>query len=191
MPHELTANPSDLLYSFESSVSLLSTTAVVVTLLSQFDRKQTVDHSPSASITMAPTARKSIVDSTDFGLLPQVDPQNLSLPDLERGPVKELVSISGRGDAEEVERIWRNLTRLPGGEYWLNNPSSLTNALLAAIKGRRMENIRLLLQKGIPPNWQHAEAANTLKDTSILELLLQHGWDINETPSWYQPPLLA
>ena len=69
--------------------------------------------------------------------------------------------------------------------------AALGNALVAAIEKQNLSAVKFLLGQVVAPHWVSANAALHNRDTTILQLLLDHGWDINEQRDWCEPPLLG
>lgn len=105
---------------------------------------------------------------------------------------------------EEIDRMFANWRRkdfellLEGADGAFARPReskfdvALGRALIAAIEKQNLSVVRFLLcQQGVAPRWFSANAALVNRDTTILQLLLDHGWDINEQQSWCEPPLLG
>jgi hypothetical protein len=62
--------------------------------------------------------------------------------------------------------------------------------ILAAIVSGSTDIVRLLLDSGLWVNVPNTKAAIEYKRIPILDLFLQHGWDINEDEAWCGPPAL-
>ena len=60
-----------------------------------------------------------------------------------------------------------------------------------AVQNRRKDVVEYLLAIGVPVGPNHAKAATLNKDTAVLELFLEYGWDINDQIEWAAPPAFA
>ncbi|KAK0862319.1 hypothetical protein LTR87_016632 [Friedmanniomyces endolithicus] len=65
------------------------------------------------------------------------------------------------------------------------------SALFFAVQLKHHDIVSYLLQHGIKAEVSHAKVATIDRDIPALELLLQHGWAINEPLEWAVPPALA
>jgi hypothetical protein len=73
---------------------------------------------------------------------------------------------------------------------WLND----SNLLERAVQNQRRDVVQVLLSFGFVPNEGAVSAAldhvMDTKDTSILELLIKKGWDINRVYNQVRPPIM-
>lgn len=86
---------------------------------------------------------------------------------------------------------------------WTNNgvmqPNALAwfeyrNPLRIAVRNDREEVVRLLLDAGLKPDGGIEDALARIRDgqdRTILSLLVEHGWNINEPTSDFGPPVLG
>ncbi len=70
-------------------------------------------------------------------------------------------------------------------------PLARYSGLLAeAIRHAHVDTLEALLGEGVPVAGSSIKAAVEAKSTSILDMLLAHGWEINKPLSGSEPPML-
>jgi hypothetical protein len=99
-------------------------------------------------------------------------------------PIKELLEAWTLVAGPNSGKLQSNLVA------WLND----SNILACAVHNRRRDVVRVLLSFGFVPNEGAISAALDhvvdTKDTSILELLIKNGWDINRVYNQFQPSIM-
>lgn len=66
-----------------------------------------------------------------------------------------------------------------------------TNCLEAAVTSKNESIVRKLLSLSMPFMSEDIDIAVSHNAKNLLELFVQHGWDINKPFGWNSPPLLA
>lgn len=105
--------------------------------------------------------------------------------------VEEVDGMSAYWRREDLELL------LQGGDDAFARPreakfdAALGQALMVAIEKQNLSAVKFLLGQSVAPCWAYANAALKNRDTTILQLLLDYGWDINEQRAWCEPPLLG
>ena len=91
------------------------------------------------------------------------------------------------GDSTTVQSL---LSAWPEQSISDETTRALKRFLADAIRARDSRIVELLLTKKIPFGLSHVQLAIEMGSTSILQCLLEHGWNINECVDWVTPPTL-
>ena len=92
------------------------------------------------------------------------------------------------GDLNSVKQLMSELGTIDGGYWFLKRTGG---PLYLAVKNRQAEIADFLLSKGGTFYLRLATEATVNRDEAMLEVLLRHGWDINEEQNYFDPPILA
>lgn len=92
------------------------------------------------------------------------------------------------GDLKTVKSLTEEVIRIPDGDFFLHNGGG---PLLFAVKKGQVQVVEYFFSQGANFYLQLAEEATRNKDIAMLELLLCHGWNINEPLNPLMPPILT
>lgn len=121
-----------------------------------------------------------------------VPPPSFTPRSVEHYPPKEvtpLANASASGDLDTIKRILgsyladRSPEKYALQEFW--------PVLLTALAYDYPEIVSYLLDVGIPLALVHVQQAIETKSAAVFDVLLRHGWNINEPLSETQPSALA
>lgn len=102
--------------------------------------------------------------------------------------IARMEEASTKGDLHAVQDIVAELRGSQAGDYWLKK---LGVPLFNAVQNRHKAVVTYLLSEGVIVEPSHVKVTILNKDTAILELFVESGWDINERMEWAFPPPLA
>ncbi|TKA82943.1 hypothetical protein B0A55_01301 [Friedmanniomyces simplex] len=102
--------------------------------------------------------------------------------------IERIEEASARGDLPAVQETFVELQASPAWYFYAKAPGS---ALFIAIENQRTSIVAFLLERGVTVGPSHGKIATLKRDTGVLELLLDHGWDINAQLEWASPLPLA
>ncbi|KAK3635925.1 hypothetical protein LTR56_014463 [Elasticomyces elasticus] len=96
------------------------------------------------------------------------------------------------GDLEAVKDVFENAkTGSLGGTCTQTTKVSAGSALFLAVQHGWKDIVEYLLSEGMTVHATHIKVATNNRDTTVLELLFRHGWDINKPLHSGHPPALA
>lgn len=72
-----------------------------------------------------------------------------------------------------------------------SQPETICPALSAAVRNNQVATVTYLLDQGVPVNQELFLYATESKLYQVLDIFLQHGWDINTPVDFIRPPALA
>lgn len=105
----------------------------------------------------------------------------------------ELISASVAGNVQEVQAIidrWRRDYGTFKSTPFEVEHMTFQEALHVAIENRQPSAVSCLLDQGFPIDFRAVELAVHIRSTIILQIFLDHGWDINKPISFFSPSSL-
>lgn len=103
--------------------------------------------------------------------------------------VKTMENASVKGDLALIKDSMADLLRLPRTEKYVSSPGS---TLYFAIEHQHTHIVTFLLDMDVCFGQREIKWATRHRDTKTLDLLLEHGWDINAPlVEWAYPPPMA
>lgn len=93
-----------------------------------------------------------------------------------------------KGDLSLLADAITDLSNLPGTETHISAPGS---SLYVAVEHQHLHVIAFLLSRSAKIGEGHMKAAIWTHNTKIIQILLDHGWDINAPLSPSQPPPMS
>ena len=107
--------------------------------------------------------------------------------------IQHLNDASSRGDVDALHvayLVWMSKRRPDQNTGYIHKGDLWTATSLAAVGGHH-NCLAYLLSQGIKYTWHLIRNVVDSKSTKSLQVLLDHGWDINEPESYCEPPALA
>ncbi|TKA48780.1 hypothetical protein B0A55_13069 [Friedmanniomyces simplex] len=102
--------------------------------------------------------------------------------------IERIEDASARGDLPAIQEAFLELQDSPSWYFYAKAPGS---ALFIAIENQRTSIVAFLLKRVVTVGLSHGKIATLKRNIGVLELLLDHGWDINVQLEWASPPPLA
>jgi hypothetical protein len=106
-------------------------------------------------------------------LNPIMHPNRRSLSEIDR-----LRKAASSGDLTSVKAFFAQWRSIPASEKW--EVACFRGALFDAVRNNHHGVTSYLLSMGVPPNMDVVVLATQSKSCTALQLLLDHGWNINE-----------
>ena len=101
----------------------------------------------------------------------------------------EITEAATVGNLARVQELFADIHQSECKDHWKGR-KKCRSALQYAVRNQHVTTVEYLLGQGIVPNGGNARTAFDKRNMTILGMLQQHGWDINEEISYDQPGLL-